>query len=117
MADRDGAVHADWLVVLSDPIRLNLLRCLCELEEVSTAQLAPRAHTSQRTVRRHLDVLVELGLVEERQGQSDGETPGRPAASYVLSAATRRRALDLFDLLSQPLGPSRQPSSAPPRDR
>ncbi len=110
-------VHPSWLPVLSDPVRLNLLRCLCEVETVTTGELAPKAHTSERTVRRHLDVLVELGLAEERRGQSDGETPGRPAASYTLRAATREQARALFDLLSQPLGPSRRPSSAPPAGR
>ncbi|HEX6780614.1 MAG TPA: helix-turn-helix domain-containing protein [Solirubrobacterales bacterium] len=103
-------VHASWHAVLSDPVRLNLLRCLCEVEAaVTSGELAPRAHTSERTVRRHLDALVELGLADERRGQSDGETPGRPAASYSLHAGTRRQARALFDLLSQPLGRSPSP--------
>ncbi len=102
-----GTVHASWLAVLSDPVRLNVLRCLCEMGTVTAAELAPRAHTSERAVRRHLDALVELGLADGRRGQSDGETPGRPAASYTLSAAARERVLALFELLSEPLGSAR----------
>jgi predicted ArsR family transcriptional regulator len=111
-------VHPSWLAVLSDPVRLNLLRCLCEAETaMSSGELAPRAHTGERTVRRHLEALVELGLAEERRGQSDGETPGRPAAAYTLVAAARQQAQTLFDLLSRPFGPSPPPSSAPPAGR
>jgi predicted ArsR family transcriptional regulator len=98
-------VHPSWLAVLSDPVRLNLLRCLAETEAAMTSgDLAPRAHTSERTVRRHLDALVELGLAEERRGQSDGETRGRPAASFALAAPARQAISALFELLSQPLG-------------
>jgi len=100
-------VHPSWLAVLSDPVRLNLLRCLCEAEGPMTSrELAPKAHTSERTVRRHLDALVELGLTEQRSGQSDGETPGRPATAFSLSSSAREALVTLFDLLRRPLGPS-----------
>lgn len=94
------AVDPSWLAVLSDPVRLSLLRCLCEVEAASAAELAPRAHTGERTARRHLEALVGLGLAEELEGRSDGETPGRPAASYALPGAVRERALALFELLT-----------------
>lgn len=116
VADIRGTIDSSWLGVLSDPVRLNLLRCLCEVEAVTTTELAPRAHTSERTVRRHLEALVELGLAEEWQGESDGETPGRPAARYALLATVREQALTLFELLSQPLGPARPPTPRPARD-
>lgn len=106
-SDTRGMVHPSWLAVLSDPVRLNLLRCLGEVEMASAAQLAPRAHASERTLRRHLDTLVELGLAEEHRGESDGETQGRPAAGYTLSALAREQTEALFDLLSRPLGPVR----------
>lgn len=114
-----GTVHPSWLAVLSDPVRLNLLRCLCEAERaLSSGELAPRAHTSERTVRRHLDALAELGLVDQRHGESDGETPGRPATCFTLPAGVREATLALFDLLSRPLGESdRRPRTAPPRGR
>ena len=113
-----GTVHPSWLAVLSDPVRLNLLRCLSEAQgPMTSGELAPEAHTSERTVRRHLDALVELGLAEERGGQSDGETPGRPAASFTLSSAVRQATLALFDLLSRPLGPSPPPSRVQTRGR
>ena len=117
ISNRDGVVHASWLTVLSDPVRLNLLCCLCEVEAATAGELAPRAHIGERTTRRHLEALVGLGLTDERRGQSDGETPGRPAASYALSAAARQRVLALFELLRQPLEPARTPSPAPPRGR
>ncbi len=111
-----GTVHPSWLAVLSDPVRLNLLRCLCEAQgSMTSGELAPMAHTSERTVRRHLDALVELGLAEERRGRSDGETPGRPAASFTLSSAVRQATAALFDLLSRPLG--EPPSLSPPPTR
>jgi predicted ArsR family transcriptional regulator len=118
ISDTRGSVHPSWLAVLSDPVRLNLLRGLCEVEATATAaELAPRAHASERTLRRHLDILVELGLAEERRGESDGETQGRPAASYALRASARDQTTALFDLLSQPLGPGGPPRPTPPRDR
>lgn len=91
-------------------MRLNLLCCLDGLEAVSAAQLAPKAHTSVRTVRRHLEALVELGLADEKRGKSDGETTGRPAASYMLSVSAREQTAVLFDLLSRPLGPADPPN-------
>lgn len=111
------AVHPSWMAVLSDPIRLNLLLSLCEVEAASAGELAPRAHTGERTARRHLEALVRLGLAEELEGQSDGETPGRPAASYALPATVRQRALSLFEVLMQPLEPARPQFPSPPRGR
>jgi predicted ArsR family transcriptional regulator len=108
VSDIGGRIDPRWLGVLSDPVRLNLLRCLCEVQAVTTTELAPKAHTSERTVRRHLEALVGLGLAEEWRGESDGETPGRPAARYALLPRVREQALALFELLSRPLG------SAPP---
>lgn len=102
-ADGNDPIHASWLAVLTDPVRLSLLRCLSRLGEMTTPELALRAHTSESTARRHLDAMVELGLVRERRGQSDGETPGRPAASYALSRAAQGQLTALFELLSRPL--------------
>jgi DNA-binding transcriptional ArsR family regulator len=116
-SDRNGTVHPSWLPVLTDPVRLNLLRCLCGVGTVTAPELMPLANASERTVRRHLEVLVELGLAEERRGQSDGETRGRPAASYTLSVPARRQVLALFDLLRQPLGGALPPSTQPPPAR
>jgi predicted ArsR family transcriptional regulator len=110
-------VEPGWIAVLSDPVRLSLLRCLCEVEAASAGELAPRAHTGERTARRHLEAMVRLGLVEESRAESDGETPGRPAASYGLASGVRERAGALFELLSMPLAPARRPSPSPPRGR
>ena len=115
LSDRGGTVHPSWLAVLSDPVRLSLLRCLGEMETATAAQLAPRAHASERTLRRHLDTLIALGLAREHRGESDGQTQGRPAASYSLPAVARGQVTALFDLLSQPLGLAGQPSSETPR--
>ncbi len=111
-------VHESWLAVLSDPVRLDLLRCLCEMEAVTPGELAPKVHASERTVRRHLEILAAIGMAEERKGASDGETPGRPAANFALTATARQGVRALFELLSQPLGsPAHPPSSVPPLGR
>lgn len=87
------------LEAVADPVRLQILRALSSVREATAAELAARSQTSNRTLRRHLEALIVFGVIEEREGESDGETPGRPAARFSLSEAARGvrqlRALDL----------------------
>lgn len=113
----DTTLHWSWAAILTDPVRMAVLRGLCDLRTATIAELRDRCHTSDPTVRRHLDSLEVLGLVREQPGERDGLTPGRPARRFTIdgTAATRLRAL--FDVLSEPLVPSPAPGPPPPWDR
>lgn len=78
-----------WLDVVADPVRLHILRSLSGVSEATATDLIARGPASGQTVRRHLDDLVAVGVVEERPGESDGETPGRPAARFSLHPEVR----------------------------
>jgi DNA-binding transcriptional ArsR family regulator len=111
---RPPEIHWSWSAVISDPVRLSILRALCELGTATMAELLPGCHTSERTVRRHLDALAALGLVSEEPGERDGLTPGRPAGRFILDGEVARRARPLFRLLSQPLAPWLPAGPEPP---
>lgn len=118
MGDRsDSVVHSSWLDVLTDPVRLGILRTLCQQGVTRTADLMSSTHASERTLRRHLDALVAVGVVQEIRGESDGETPGRPASRFALETRTQESAAALFKLLEQPLALGLRRSPAPARDR
>jgi predicted ArsR family transcriptional regulator len=101
----DSVVHSSWLDVLTDPVRLGILRTLSQKGVARTADLMSSTHTSERTLRRHLDALVAVGVVRELRGESDGQTPGRPASRFALEARIQERAEALFTLLEGPLVP------------
>jgi predicted ArsR family transcriptional regulator len=75
---------ARWLETIADPVRLGILRSLSQVREATTADLASRGQASSQTLRRHLEALVSLGVIDEHPPRSDGETPGRPAARFSL---------------------------------
>lgn len=77
-----GRVH-NWLDAIADPTRLHILRSLIDLPDATIAELLVDWASAQ-TLRRHLDALVSTGLIAEKPGESDGETPGRPAARFSL---------------------------------
>lgn len=79
----------DWLEVVAEPVRLQVLRALCEVPEATAAELAERSPASYQTLRRHLDALEASGIISARPGASDGEQRGRPAARFSLSPAVR----------------------------
>ena len=88
---------AGWLEVIADPIRLSILRSLSQVKEATTSDLAALGQASSQTLRRHLDALVSLGVIREHPGQSDGETPGRPAAKYSLPGEVKESVRAVFD--------------------
>lgn len=98
-------MHPSWLSVLSDPVRLSVMLALVVLGEGSAGELRSWSHTSDPTLRRHLDALGALGLVEEIPGESDGESPGRPASRFRLEPEASERAKALLAVLREPLGP------------
>lgn len=98
-------MHSSWSAILIDPVRLGVLRGLCEAGMTTAAELARNCHTSNGAVRRHLEALEALGLVHERPGERDGLTPGRPASRFVVDAEAATRLRALFELLGEPLLP------------
>jgi predicted ArsR family transcriptional regulator len=85
-----------WLDVVADPVRIHILRALSEVAEATASDLAVNGMSSNQTLRRHLDAMVTLGVIEERPGQSDGETPGRPAARFSLPNEVRESVRSVF---------------------
>jgi predicted ArsR family transcriptional regulator len=111
-----GVVHPSWLEVLTDPIRLDVVFALSSLGAGSAGEVARCCHATERTVKRHLDTLVSLGLARESRF-TDGERPGRPPTRFILDEKVRSRVTALFVLLKHPLVPSsiRIPESAQDR--
>jgi predicted ArsR family transcriptional regulator len=97
-------IDPSWIAVLTDPVRLVVLRSLCRLGAATISELSRYSHTSDRTTRRHLEALVALGVAHEHRGQRDGITPGRPATRFAIDADAREQVTALFELLSDRLG-------------
>ncbi len=86
----------NWLDVIADPVRLQILRVLSDAREATVSELIAFAPTSGQTVRRHLEDLVSVGVIVERRGESDGETPGRPPTRYSLRPDLRESVCSVF---------------------
>jgi DNA-binding transcriptional ArsR family regulator len=106
-----------WAAILTDPARLSLLHGLCQLESATIAELRRFCHTSDPTVRRHLEALEALGLVREEPAERDGVTAGRPPKRYVIASDAVDRLWALFRLLSRPLLSRPAPAHTPPPAR
>jgi len=85
-----------WLEVIADPVRLGILRSLSEIPEATTTELATRGTASNQTLRRHLEALVALGVIEEHPPRTDGERRGRPATRFSLTHEIRESVRSLF---------------------
>lgn len=92
----EGSGAAKWLEFIADPVRLGILRSLSEVPEATTSDLAERGQASSQTLRRHLEALVSLGVIEAHPARSDGETPGRPAARFSLAGEIRDSVCAVF---------------------
>ena len=88
---------ARWLEVIADPVRLGILRSLSRVQQATAADLAAWGQASSQTLRRHLDALVSLGVIDEHAAKSDGETPGRPAARFSLPLEMRESVRSILD--------------------
>lgn len=98
-------MHPSWHYFLTDPVRLTLIGSLYELGPLTVSRLREETHADHRTMRRHLDALVALGVIFEYRGEGDGCTPGRPATRFALDPQVRDRLADLFAVLRQPVVP------------
>jgi predicted ArsR family transcriptional regulator len=101
-AAQQGALHR----ALSDPSRVRILEVLQQTEEALDArQLGTRVGLHTNTVRSHLRVLTEAGLVSARREERTG--PGRPRVLYQVAAEpTDEHALASYRLLAQILASS-----------
>jgi predicted ArsR family transcriptional regulator len=84
-----AAQRSHWLDVIADPVRLEILRSLSQATDATATELAVRSPASYQTLRRHLDALETVGVVQARPGVSDGETGGRPAVRFSLTPDIR----------------------------
>jgi predicted ArsR family transcriptional regulator len=89
-----------WLDVVADPVRLQILRSLSRVADATASELAARGQTSQQTLRRHLEALEAFGVIQARPGKSDGETSGRPAVRFSLPPDVRESVRAVFDASS-----------------
>lgn len=81
------------LAGLAAPCRLQLLYHLCLVPSATATELATMSNNSRQTTRRHLDALVEMKIVHEEPGETDGHTAGRPATRFSLPSDARASLL------------------------
>jgi DNA-binding transcriptional ArsR family regulator len=96
--DASPAGSSDWVQVIADPVRLEIVRALARTPEATAAELGRSGFSSKPTLRRHLDALVSVGLLNCRPGESDGLTPGRPPLRYSLSPEVRASVRTVFGI-------------------
>jgi len=96
---------ADGPHAVEDRTRDRVCREVLELGPISAADLAVRVGLTPAAVRRHLDVLVEQGLVAVRDPRpAAGRGRGRPARLFVLTdAGHAAMATGYDDLAAQAL--------------
>lgn len=82
--------------MIADPVRLHILRSLSDVSDATVTELIACASASGQTLRRHLDDLVAVGVIQECPGKSDGETPGRPATRFSLRSDVRESVRSVF---------------------
>ncbi len=110
----ENPLHWSWAAILTDPVRLSVLRGLCHLGTATTTELHEVCHTSDPAIRRHLEALEALGFVRGQPAERDGISPGRPARSFTIDPEAAARLRALFELLSEPLLPMPAPVWPPP---
>ncbi len=111
-AQQDATLHR----ALSDPSRVRILELLRQAEApLDARELGTRVGLHVNSVRSHLRVLAEAGLVAQRREEPTG--PGRPRVLYQATAEPLDApALDNYRLLAQILasslaGTERNPSA------
>ncbi len=81
------------------------------MAEATTSDLAAWGQASSQTLRRHLEALVSVGVIHEHPAESDGETPGRPAARFSLSREVRESVQSVFEPAYEPASRVRSASA------
>jgi predicted ArsR family transcriptional regulator len=100
MADSTGALQA-----VGHPVRLRVLQRLAGGEVASVPELADAAGAHENTVRAHVAVLEEAGLIVGESRPAAG--PGRPGVQYRLTERGERLDQDFMgmaELLAAALG-------------
>src|SRR4051812_23298055 len=100
MADTAAALQA-----IGHPVRLRVLQRLAGGETASVPELADAAGAHENTVRAHVAVLEEAGLIAGEPRPAAG--PGRPGVQYRLTERGERLDQDfmgLAELLAAALG-------------
>ena len=112
-AQRDATLHR----ALSDPSRVRILGVLREAEApLDARELGTRVGLHLNTVRSHLRVLAEAGLVSARR--EERTRPGRPRVLYEAAPEPLdERALTSYRLLAQILASSLAGSERDPSAR
>lgn len=100
MADTKGALQA-----VGHPVRLRVLQRLANDERASVSELADAAGVHENTVRAHVAVLEDAGLIAGEPRPVAG--PGRPGIQYRLTPQGDRLDYDflgLAELLAAAIG-------------
>lgn len=83
------------------PTRLRVAECLLSQGPSTAAQLAERLDLTPAAVRRHLDALLDNGLIEAREQRVTGQRRrGRPARAFALTDAGRDKFTHAYDALA-----------------
>lgn len=81
--------------------RDRVFRLVLEVGPVTAADLADRLELTPAAVRRHLDALVELGYVADREAPRRGQRGrGRPARAFAITDAGRDAFYQSYDDLA-----------------
>lgn len=80
--------------------RERVLQAISQHGPITTAELATRLGYSDTAVRRHVDNIVEAGLIETHEAQRPRRRRGRPAKAYVVSQAGHRALASDYDDLA-----------------
>lgn len=95
-APAKAASHSHWLEVIAEPVRLQILRKLSQVEDATISELASDGPASYQTLRRHLEALAAFGVIRAQAGVSEGES-GRPAARFSLDPRLRESVRSAID--------------------
>ena len=93
--DVAAAPHA-----LESRTRDRVLQAISERGPITAATLADQLGLTPAAVRRHLENLVELGLISSREAVSGHRGRGRPARAYVVSEAGHQSLESDYDHLA-----------------
>lgn len=80
--------------------RERVLRAISQHGPVTAASLADQLGLTQAGIRRHLEALVDDGLIEEREHTAGARKRGRPARAFVLTDAGHQRLTGEYDELA-----------------
>ncbi|MGH3094917.1 MAG: helix-turn-helix transcriptional regulator [Streptosporangiales bacterium] len=93
--------HESSSVTAAGGTRDRVFRLVLELGRATAAELAQELRLTPAAVRRHLDALVEVGYVADREAPCYGQRGrGRPARVFVVTDAGRDAAYQGYDDLA-----------------